>query len=172
MDQLFSEHLLTDRLLSGRPYPLGANWDGLGVNFAVFSGNATSIELCLFDPSGRREVARLELPECTDEVWHGYLPDAKPGQLYGYRAHGPYEPRAGHRFNPNKLLLDPYARELHGDLIWSDALFGYRVGAPRGDLTFDRRDSARAMPKGVVVDDSFNWGDDRPPMVPWEQTVI
>ena len=172
MDQLFTEHLLTDRLLTGRPWPLGATWDGLGVNFAVFSANATNIELCLFDPSGRRELARLPLLECTNEVWHGYLPDAKPGQLYGYRAHGPYEPRAGHRFNPHKLLLDPYARELHGDLLWSDALFGYRVGSGRGDLTFDRRDSARAMPKGVVVDDSFNWGDDRPPMVPWERTVI
>ena len=172
MDQLLSEHLLTDRLSPGRPWPLGANGDGLGVNFAVFSANASRIELCLFDPSGRREVARLELPECTDEVWHGYLPDAKPGQLYGYRAYGPYEPRAGHRFNPNKLLLDPYAQELRGELIWSDALFGYRVGSGRADLTFDRRDSARAMPKSVVVDNSFNWGDDRPPMVPWDRTVI
>jgi isoamylase len=172
VDMLFHEHLLTDRLLPGRPYPLGATWDGLGVNFAVFSANASSIELCLFDPSGRREISRLALPECTDEVWHGYLPDAKLGQLYGYRAHGPYEPRAGFRFNPNKLLLDPYARQLHGDLMWSDALFGYRVGSNRGDLTFDRRDSARAMPKGVIVDDSFNWGDDRPPLVPWERTVI
>ena len=172
MDQLFAGRLLTDHLSAGRPWPLGASWDGLGVNFAVFSANATRIELCLFDPSGRREVTRLDLPECTDEVWHGYLPDAKPGQLYGYRAHGPYEPRAGHRFNPNKLLLDPYAHELHGDLIWSDALFGYRVGSGRGDLTFDRRDSARGMPKGVVVDNSFNWGDDRPPMVPWDKTVI
>jgi glycogen operon protein len=158
--------------LTGKPWPLGATWDGLGVNFAVFSAHASRIELCLFDPSGRRELARLALPECTDEVWHGYLPDAKPGQLYGYRAFGPYEPRAGHRFNPNKLLLDPYARELHGELLWSDALFGYRVGSGRADLTFDRRDSARGMPKGVVVDDSFNWGDDRPPAVPWEQTVI
>lgn len=161
-----------ERLAAGRPYPLGATWDGLGVNFAVFSANAARIELCLFDPSGRRELTRLALPECTDEVWHGYLPDAKPGLLYGYRAHGPYEPRAGHRFNPSKLLLDPYARELQGDLIWSDALFGYRVGSARADLTFDRRDSARAIPKCVVVDDSFNWGDDKPPMVPWERTVI
>ncbi len=172
MDMLYRQRLLTDPLLPGRPYPLGATWDGLGVNFAVFSAHASSIELCLFDPSGRREMSRLALPECTDEVWHGYLPDAKPGQLYGYRAYGPYEPRAGHRFNPNKLLFDPYARELHGELMWSDALFGYRVGSNRGDLTFDRRDSARAMPKGVVVDDSFNWGDDRPPLVPWERTVI
>ena len=172
MDQLLSEHLLADRLFAGKPWPLGATWDGLGVNFAVFSANASSIEFCLFDPSGRRELARFPLPECTDEVWHGYFPDAKPGLLYGYRAHGPYEPRAGHRFNPNKLLLDPYAHELQGELLWSDALFGYRVGSGRADLTFDRRDSARAMPKGVVVDNSFNWGDDRPPLVPWERTVI
>ena len=172
MDVQTNGHLLTDRLLTGRSWPLGGTWDGLGVNFAVFSAHATGIDLCLFDPSGRREVARLALPECTDEVWHGYLPDARPGQLYGYRAHGPYEPRAGHRFNPNKLLLDPYAHELAGELIWSDALFGYRIGSNRGDLTFDRRDSARAMPKGVVVDDSFNWGDDRPPSVPWDRTVI
>jgi isoamylase len=171
MDVLLSTRL-ADRVLPGRPYPLGANWDGLGVNFAVFSGNATRVELCLFDPSGRRETARHDLPECTDEIWHGYLPDAKPGQLYGYRAHGPYDPRAGHRFNPNKLLLDPYAKELSGELLWSDALFGYRVGSPRDDLSFDRRDSARAMPKAVVIDDGFNWGDDRPPAVPWDQTVI
>ncbi len=161
-----------DRLLPGRPEPLGANWDGLGVNFAVFSANAEHIELCLFDPAGRREIARLPLPECTDEVWHGYLPEARPGQLYGYRAYGPYEPRRGHRFNPHKLLLDPYARQLFGEIRWSDALFGYRVGAGRGDLSFDRRDSAPAMPKSVVVDDSFNWGDDRPPNVPWNRTVI
>jgi glycogen operon protein len=144
----------------------------LGVNFAVFSANAERIELCLFDQAGRREIARLPLPECTDEVWHGYLPDARPGQLYGYRAYGPYEPRRGHRFNPHKLLLDPYARQLFGEIRWSDALFGYRVGAGRGDLSFDRRDSAPAMPKAVVADDSFNWGDDRPPNVPWDRTVV
>src|SRR3712207_9337480 len=108
-----------DRLLPGRPDPLGANWDGLGVNFAVFSANAERIDLCLFDPAGRREVARLPLPECTDEVWHGYLPDAWPGLLYGYRAYGPYEPRRGHRFNPHKLLLDPYAKGMHGEVRWS-----------------------------------------------------
>ena len=163
---------LPDRLLPGRPDPLGANWDGLGVNFAVFSANAERIDLCLFDPAGRREVARLPLPECTDEVWHGYLPEARPGLLYGYRAYGPYEPRHGHRFNPHKLLLDPYARQLFGEIRWSDALFGYRVGAGRADLSFDRRDSAPAMPKAVVADDSFNWGDDRPPNVPWDRTVI
>ena len=163
---------IPDRLLPGRPDPLGARWDGLGVNFAVFSANAERIELCLFDAAGRREAARLPLPECTDEVWHGYLPEARPGLLYGYRAFGPYEPRRGHRFNPHKLLLDPYARQLHGEIRWSDALFGYRVGAGRADLSFDRRDSAPAMPKAVVVDDSFNWGDDRPPAVPWDRTVI
>lgn len=163
---------IPDRLLPGRSDPLGASWDGLGVNFSVFSANAERIELCLFDPSGRRELARLPLPECTDEVWHGYLPDARPGQLYGYRAYGPYEPRRGHRFNPHKLLLDPYARQLQGEVRWSDVLFGYRVGAGRGDLSFDRRDSAPAMPKSVVVDDSFHWGDDRPPATPWDRTVI
>jgi glycogen operon protein len=163
---------LPDRLLPGRPDPLGATWDGLGVNFAVFSANAERIDLCLFDPAGRREVARLPLPECTDEVWHGYLPEARPGQLYGFRAFGPYEPRHGHRFNPHKLLLDPYARQLFGEIRWSDALFGYRVGGGRADLSFDRRDSAPAMPKSVVADDSFNWGDDRPPNVPWDRTVI
>ncbi|MDB5373376.1 MAG: glycogen debranching enzyme GlgX [Belnapia sp.] len=160
------------RLWPGRSYPLGASWDGLGVNFAVFSAHAARIDLCLFDQSGRREVARLPLPECTDEVWHGYLPNAGPGQLYGFRAHGPYEPRDGHRFNPHKLLLDPYARQLAGEVRWSDVLFGYRVGAARADLSFDRRDSAPAMPKSVVVDDSFHWGDDQPPCVPWDRTVI
>src|SRR4051794_4936286 len=160
------------RLASGRPDPLGATWDGLGVNFAVFSANAERIELCLFDAAGRKEIARLPLPECTDEVWHGYLPEARPGQQYGYRAYGPYEPRQGHRFNPNKLLLDPYAKQLAGEVRWPDALFGYRVGAARADLSFDRRDSAPAMPKAVVVDDSFAWGDDRRPCVPWDRTVI
>jgi glycogen operon protein len=164
--------LLPDRLLPGRPDPLGATWDGLGVNFAVFSANATQIDLCLFDAAGRREVARLPLPECTDEVFHGYLPEARPGQVYGYRAHGPYQPEQGHRFNPHKLLLDPYARQLSGSVRWSDALFGYRTGSARADLTFDRRDSAAAMPKAVVADDAFNWGDDAPPNVPWDRTFI
>lgn len=163
---------IPDRLLPGRHERLGAQWDGLGVNFAVFSAHAERVELCLFDPSGRREIARLDLPECTDEVWHGYLPEARPGQLYGYRAHGPYEPRNGHRFNPFKLLLDPYARQLSGELRWADALFGYRVGGRAADLSFDRRDSAPAMPKAVVTDDSFNWGDDQPPAVPWDRTII
>ncbi|HVJ32620.1 MAG TPA: glycogen debranching protein GlgX [Terriglobia bacterium] len=161
-----------DRLLPGHANPLGATWDGLGVNFAVFSANAERIDLCIFDPSGRREMWRHSLPECTDEVWHGYLPDAKPGLVYGYRAYGPYEPRHGHRFNPNKLLLDPYAKQLHGAVRWTDALYGYRIGSTRKDLSFDRRDSAAAMPKAVVCDTTFNWGDDRAPDISWPRTVI
>ncbi len=129
-----------NRLLTGSPNPLGATWDGLGTNFAVFSAHATRLELCLFDPSGRREIARFDLPECTDEVWHGYLPNARAGLIYGYRAHGPYEPQAGHRFNPHKLLLDPYARRLTGEWRNADALYGYRINSPRADLSFDRRD--------------------------------
>jgi isoamylase len=164
--------MLPDRMEAGRPDPLGATWDGLGVNFAVFSANAERIDLCIFDRVGKREISRMAMPECTDEVFHGYLPEARPGLVYGYRAYGPYRPEQGHRFNPNKLLLDPYARQLSGELRWADALFGYRVGAARADLTFDRRDSAAAMPKAVVCDDLFNWGDDRPPATPWAETVI
>jgi isoamylase len=156
----------------GSPYPLGATIDSFGTNFAVFSAHAEQIELCLFDAGGRHEIARHILPECTDEVWHGFLPNVAAGQLYGYRAYGPYEPEQGHRFNPNKLLLDPYAKRLHGNLRWTDALYGYRVGSARSDLTFDKRDSALAMPKGVVVDDAFNWGLDQPLHIPWDQTVF
>jgi glycogen operon protein len=163
---------LPDRMERGSPYPLGARWDGVGVNFAVFSSNAEKIELCLFDPSGRREIARYPLPEWTDEVWHGYLPNIAPGALYGYRAYGPYQPEHGHRFNPHKLLLDPYARATRGELRWTDALFGYRAGSPRADLSFDRRDSAPAVPKAMVVEDSFSWREDRRPNVPWSETVI
>jgi glycogen operon protein len=154
------------------PYPLGATWDGLGTNFAVFSAHAERVDLCLFDPSGKRQVAVFALPERTDEVWHGYLPNAQLGLLYGYRAYGPYEPQRGYRFNPHKLLLDPYARRLAGELKWSDAMFGHRVNSPRADLSFDRRDSAPGMVKGVVTDESFNWADDRPPNIPWSDTVI
>jgi glycogen operon protein len=161
-----------DRLAPGSPYPLGATWDGLGTNFAVFSAHAERIDLCLFDPSGKRQIATFTLPEFTDEVWHGYLPNAQTGLIYGYRAYGPYEPQRGYRFNPHKLLLDPYARRLAGDLKWSDALFGHRVNSPRADLSFDRRDSAPGMVKAVVTDESFNWADDRPPNIPWSDTVI
>ena len=162
----------SERMQPGRPYPLGATWDGLGTNFAVFSANAWSIEVCLFDANGRRERVRYTLPECTDEVWHGYLPGVHPGTVYGLRAYGPYQPQYGHRFNPHKLLLDPYARRLVGQFRWSDALFGYRVHSNRADLSLDRRDSAPAMPKCMVVDETFNWSHDRRPDVPWSQTVI
>jgi len=161
-----------DRLEPGSPYPLGATWDGLGTNFAVFSAHAQRIDLCLFDPQGKRQIAAYTLPEFTDEVWHGYLPNAQVGLLYGYRAYGPYEPQNGYRFNSNKLLLDPYARRIAGELRWSDALFGHRVNSPRADLSFDTRNSAPAMVKGVVTDESFNWADDRPPNIPWSDTVI
>jgi isoamylase len=160
------------QLEAGRPYPLGACWDGLGVNFAVFSAHAEKIELCLFDEGGRREIARMPLPEYSEEVWHGYLPNADPGLVYGFRAYGPYAPEQGHRFNPAKLLLDPYAKAIRGSVRWTDAVFGYRVHAARADLSLDRRDSASAMPKAVVVDDHYSWGDDRRPDTPWADTVI
>ncbi|SMF57430.1 glycogen operon protein [Tistlia consotensis] len=163
---------MTMKLEAGSPFPLGATWDGSGVNFALFSANATKVELCLFDRNGRRETDRIALPEFTHEVWHGYLPQVRPGQLYGYRVHGPHDPRNGHRFNHNKLLIDPYALALHGEIRWHDALFGYRVGHARGDLSFDRRDSAFVMPKCVVIDPAATWGADRPPKVPWAETII
>jgi isoamylase len=156
----------------GRPYPLGATWDGEGVNFAIFSAHAEKVELCLFDRSGAREEARIVLPEYTDEVWHVYLPDARPNLLYGYRVHGPFDPANGHRFNANKLLIDPYARALQGRVRWSDAVFGYRLGSPREDLSFDRRDNARNVPKCRVVEPAFTWGEDRRPQIPWEETII
>ena len=156
----------------GRSYPRGAIWDGEGVNFALFSEHADKVELCLFDPSGRREVQRIRIKERTDFVWHCYLPEARPGMLYGYRVHGPYRPERGHRFNPHKLLLDPYARNIVGTARWSDALFGYTIGSARGDLSFDRRDSASGMPKCKIIDPAFTWGDDRHPGVAWQDTVI
>ncbi|HKS87997.1 MAG TPA: glycogen debranching protein GlgX [Stellaceae bacterium] len=160
------------RVWPGQPYPLGATWDGKGVNFALFSAHAERVELCLFDRSGQHEEARIALPEYTDEVWHCYLPEARPEQLYGYRVHGPYDPPAGHRFNPNKLLIDPYAQALVGHLRWSDAVYGYRIGSPRDDLAFDRRDSARFMPKCRVVESAFTWNSDRPPRTSWEESII
>jgi glycogen operon protein len=161
------------RVWPGAPYPLGATWDGEGVNFALFSEHATAVELCLFDdPESAAEVHRLPVKERTDLVWHLYLPDVRPGVLYGYRVHGPYEPAEGHRFNPHKLLLDPYARAVSGTLAWGDEVYGYTIGHPDADLSFDDRDSARRVPKAVVVDTAFTWGDDRPPRRPWNQTVI
>ncbi|MEK6295036.1 MAG: alpha-amylase family glycosyl hydrolase, partial [Paraburkholderia tropica] len=163
---------MPDRLLPGAPYPLGATWDGLGTNFAVFSAHAWRIELCIFDPTGRKERMRYKLPECTDEIWHGYLPDAHPGTVYGFRAHGPYQPHEGHRFNPHKLLLDPYARRLVGQIRWSDTLYGYRVHSNRADLSLERRDSAPAMAKAVVTHDTFDWSQDQRPNTSWSETVI
>ncbi|WP_104202268.1 glycogen debranching protein GlgX [Billgrantia saliphila] len=160
------------RIREGWPFPLGATWDGLGVNFALFSAHATKVELCLFDESGTQELEHIELPEYTDEVWHGYLPDARPGQLYAYRVHGPYEPQAGHRFNPNKLLLDPYAKQIVGELSWDEALFGYTIGHPDGDLSFDERDSAPFMPRCRVIDPAFTWGRARSIQQPWDRTVL
>ena len=156
----------------GRPYPLGATWDGEGVNFALFSESAQKVELCLFDQFGRREIHRVLLREQTDQVWHCYLPEARPGLLYGYRVHGPYEPTKGFRFNRNKLLLDPYAKQIQNGLKWHDSHFGYRVGHRNEDLSFDRRDSAPGMLKAVVVDPAFTWGADRPPHTPWHRTII
>jgi glycogen operon protein len=159
-------------LWPGRPYPLGATWDGEGVNFALFSEHAEKVELCLFDSRGRRETARLSMRWRTDQVWHCYLPEARPGQLYGYRVHGPYAPSEGHRFNPNKLLLDPYARDIVGSVRWNDAMFGYTIGDPKADLRPDPRNSAHGMPKSRVIDTAFTWGDDSPPGTPWHDTVI
>jgi glycogen operon protein len=151
---------------------LGATWDGEGVNFALYSEHAEKVELCLFDTSGKRETVRVTLPEQTDMVWHGYLPEVRPGQVYGYRVYGPYAPEQGHRFNPHKLLLDPYGKQIQGPLIWGDAHFGYRVGNKQEDLSFDRRDNAAGMPKNRVIDSAFTWGSDAPPRIPWHETVI
>ncbi|MGK6310070.1 glycogen debranching protein GlgX [Variovorax sp. DT-64] len=156
----------------GRPYPRGAHWDGEGVNFSLFSQHATKVELCIFDDKGRHERHRITMPERTDDIWHCYLPEARPGLAYGYRVHGPYKPEEGHRFNPNKLLIDPYAKDLVGQLRWSDALYGYTVGSKRQDLSFDRRDSAPLMPKGRVLEPAFTWGEDRPPRIAWQDMVI
>ncbi len=159
------------RVWPGRPYPLGATWDGAGVNFALFSENATKVELCLFDgPDAKQESRRIDLRDHTDQVWHSYLPDVLPGQLYGYRVDGPHEPANGHRFNPSKLLLDPYAKLIGRELTWDDSLFGYPVGTD--DLQIDERDSAPFAPLARVVDHSFTWGDDRPPRTPWHKTLI
>lgn len=160
------------RIREGLPFPLGANWDGLGVNFAIFSANATKVELCLFDSTGETELERIELPEYTDEIFHGYLPDAHPGLVYGYRVYGPYDPKNGHRFNHNKLLIDPYAKQLVGELKWSEALFGYTIGHPDDDLSFDERDSAPFVPKCKVIDPAYTWGRDQRVNVPWEKTIF
>jgi isoamylase len=160
------------RVWPGSPYPRGATWDGRGVNFALFSENAEKVELCLFDARGRRELHRAALPEYTNQVWHGYLPDVRPGQLYGYRVYGPYDPRRGHRFNHHKLLLDPYARALSGPFRWSDSHFGYRAGHRDEDLSFDRRNNGPGVPKCRVVDTAYSWAEERRPRRAWHETVI
>jgi len=161
------------RVWPGYPYPLGATWTGVGVNFALFSAHATKVELCLFDsPDATRESVRIALPEQTDMVWHGFLPDARPNQLYGYRVHGPYEPAAGHRFNANKVVIDPYAKSVARTLKWADEMFGYQVGHADADLSFDDRDNAWCAALAAVVDPAFTWGDDRPPRTAWHNTVI
>ncbi len=168
------------RLREGLPHPRGASWDGKGTNFALFSANATKVEVCIFDDRGEQELHRIELPEYTNQIWHGYLPDVDPGTIYGYRVHGPYEPEQGHRFNPNKLLLDPYAVAHFGELQWNPAIFGYQLES-MDDLTFDERDSAPFMPKCVVVDPNFDWtgapdrdkrGTQRQLVVPFDDTII
>src|ERR1700712_1863464 len=158
----------------GKPYPLGATWDGQGVNFALFSQHATSVELCLFDTADApHERERIVMPEQTDNVWHAYLPGLQSGQLYGYRVHGPYAPEDGHRFNPAKLLVDPYAKALTGQLTWDDALYGFPVGGgPDADLEIDDRDSAPFMPRCVVIDPAFDWGNDRLLETPLYKSVI
>lgn len=157
---------------AGRPWPMGANLTDEGVNFAVFSAHATAMELCLYSDDGRRELARFGFAERSGDIWHLHLTGITAGQLYGLRAHGPYAPDEGHRFNPHKLLIDPYAKGLAGRLRWSDAVMGYKIGSPRGDGSFDPRDSAFAVPKSVVVDPGFHWGNDHPPLVPMCDTVI
>jgi len=161
------------RVREGSPAAHGAIWDGKGTNFTLFSAYATQVEVCLFDQQGTRELERISLPEYTDQIWHGYIPDVSPGSVYGLRVHGPYLPGEGHRFNPNKLLLDPYARAHIGALKWAPECFGYTIGAADADLSFDERDSAPFVPKCVVVDPNFDWKGQRPGhCVPWDQTII
>ena len=161
------------KIWPGKPYPIGPTWDGAGVNFSIFSENATGVELCLFDwPDGKNEIAKIPLREKTGEIWHIYLPEVRPGQLYGYRVRGPYEPARGQRFNAAKLLLDPYAKAIAGTIEWSDAPFGYTIGHPDTDLVPDPRDSAAGLPKCVVIDPAFSWSDDAPPRTNWHRTVI
>lgn len=156
----------------GNAYPRGAHWDGKGVNFALFSAHATKVELCLFSEDGKVELERIALPEFTNEIWHGYIEDLGPGQRYGYRVHGPYDPEKGHRFNPNKLLLDPYACAHIGEVVWDPAIFGYRMES-MDDLTFDERDSAPFVPKCIVVDPNFDFSGARGrKRIPWEKTIF
>ncbi len=163
----------TMRVWPGRPYPLGATWDGSGTNFAIYSEHSTGVELCLFDSAeSKREAHRIPIAEQTDMVWHAYLPDVLPGQVYGYRVDGPYNPAEGHRFNKNKVLLDPYAKAIARQTQWADEMWGYKVGDPKADLSFDKRNNARFAPLGAVLDEAFTWGDDRAPNIPWSKMLI
>jgi glycogen operon protein len=164
---------LATKIYPGNPYPLGATWDGNGVNFALFADNATSVELCLFNTTkDETEGLKIKLTERTHHVWHVYVDGLTPGQLYGYRVHGPYDPTNGHRYNANKLLMDPYAKAIGGSIDWNDALFGYEVGHPDEDLSFSKTDSASFIPKSVVIDHNFDWDGDEPPKIPYHQSII
>ena len=157
----------------GKPYPLGASFDGEGVNFALFAEHAEGVELCLFQSTeSKKESFKIKMRENLHHVWHAYIPDLKPGQLYGYRVHGPYDPKRGHRFNPNKLLLDPYAKAISDTIVLHDSLFGYEVGHPEADASFSTRDSGPYMPKSVVIDHHFNWENDQLPNVPYHRIII
>ena len=164
---------MASRIWPGRPYPLGATWDGSGTNFALYSEHAEKVELCLFDHAdSEQEARRIALREQTDMVWHAYLPDVLPGQVYGYRVYGPFKPEEGHRFNPHKVLLDPYAKAIARQARWADEMFGYKLKDAAADLTFDDRDNARFAPLAAVIDGAFTWGDDRSPQIPWNKTII
>jgi isoamylase len=157
----------------GEPYPLGATWDGKGVNFAIYAENAKGVELCLFHSEEEEvESVKIRMLERSHHIWHVYVPDIKPGQLYGYRVFGPYEPQSGHRFNSNKLLIDPYAKAISGTIQWHDALFGYKPGHPDHDLSFNEADSAPFIPRSVVVDTAFDWEGDHPLRIPYHETII
>ena len=164
---------MTYKIFTGRPFPLGATWDGEGVNFAIFSQNAEAVDLCLFnDVDDEQESFSVRMPEHSEGIWHCYLPGTKPGQLYGYRVHGPYDPHRGHRFNNNKLLIDPYAKAVAGIIQWNDALYGYKIGDEHEDLSFSNTDSAPYIPKCAVIDPNFDWEDDEHPRIPLYKTII
>ncbi|HEY0899225.1 MAG TPA: alpha-amylase family glycosyl hydrolase, partial [Sphingobacteriaceae bacterium] len=160
------------KIFPGRPYPLGATWDGKGTNFAIYSENATAVELCLFDGKDAATETRVKMMERSHHVWHVYLPEVGQGQQYGFRVHGPYDPQNGHRFNPNKLLFDPYAKAISGVINWNDALFSYEVGHEDEDLSFSTSDSAPFIPKCIVMDHSFDWEGDEPLKIPYHKTII
>jgi glycogen operon protein len=161
---------MNQQVWPGNPYSLGANWDGKGTNFALYSENATKVELCLFDSQNKE--TRVSLTEVQNYVWHGYLPDIHPGQRYGFRVHGLYDPEEGHRFNANKLLIDPYAKALDGEIGFGEEIFGYCWEDADEDLSFSELDDAHVVPKAVVVDESFDWDGDRRLDIPEHETII